>query len=408
MKYLNMKNLVNLVGLSALFLLASCADTLVDDSTEQSVYYKLSGTYHNDYPLSAQLCDNENILLSGYTSTDLDEQWMFISCLDAYGMVLWDSVYTDADNSKALNTILLSDANYLALCAQENGTDSMDITFLTLSTTGTSLDSSSFTIEASAILCGYVKEESDTSLLAFLQYSIEDPSTLAEEHYIEVYRKYASTAPEQVYTQKINGLFTGKMVSTAVENNQFYLAASVAPEDESSSRLFVLAFENGVRTWNYTYTDTSEVLKVSGLLLYKDTLILAGNCSESADNTPRIYTMEMNLQGQMLALNKHRLDTLPNSYTLNSFDRNASGNFVLAGDLARNDNATDILLMEINPQGKIQQMNSFGSAGENDDVNSAFKVYCSNNYYHLIGRMESANNYDICIFKLNAAMEWLE
>lgn len=414
-----MKN-INYLKFAILALILTACDniTYLDDPVDREHYYKLYGSYDNDFVNSVTNYTNSDggLMWVGYRSTLSDpdqaesdfEATPYICKVLSSGMVEWDTnQFNGYDKSIAHDLIFNSqDAEIYVSISQKISEDTMLLHLLPMTAAGEFDTTFSTPIAAQRIISANLINSSEDSLKVLVQ--AENIAFGITTTSIYVYSLTAGNVLTKSFEYSLANRLPEPAMAVYLADNTIVMTATTYENASSTGNTDVLVMNISDKDvlWKVNYGEKGVSETASDLKILDNKIVIAGNYI-SADGSA-IHTLSIDVNTQIGEFTQYDLP----EYTdlrCNSFDQNATNNYVFTGYFTTSTDRTDIFFAEATQSGEILQHKTFGTNGEQVGENKGSEIISIDNTtdYYLVGQFEPITNIDVVIFKLDEYGSWL-
>lgn len=396
--------LFSLAILSLLF--SACSETIIENPEDNELFYKLVGSYHDDHILSASLVKDNELLLTGYTTDQFDDKRLFVSKIDAYGMMDWTTASSEKTNSRLFDGLYLSNADqYVCFACEYLVEDTIQLSVMYFNTEGVVEDSISYQLEGDEIESAKIIEAADQSLSVLIQY------VKGTDNYLSTYKVAddLSLVSEQILPMEFHdGIKVSELHSDA-----HYLTSSVT-EATGERKLWVAKLKAGFIEW-WTVTDyEGQWLTGDDILIRNSRIMVLSNIHVDEDNFKGALITKISLSGEVVEQSEFDLGYDKETGYVVSVDTDNEGNLLFVSnvstDTGTTNNSQDIVYSLTDDSGQVIVSSSYGSHGLlNDKGNEVTRVFYlpNENMSLIIGHMDLINNIDICLLKVDHSGQWI-
>ena len=393
-----MKSFFNTITLVTVMLATSCGPVETDEIVYTGLYYKLYGTFYDDYQTSVFDCGNEEFAISGYYVTLEGTSVGSVYKTDKTGMVEWNYYTKNTYGSTKIYDVFYDSQSQgmVAICGLEIP-DSVTCGYvLNLNENGVT-DSTGFIIDGRTITNMRIIPQRSGGFIYLAQYvsskgDIRKAYTYTGNESGDIERSY-----EIVLDQSVGD--DGDIKVKYYEDDKAFITATSLTGGSTNIYLGLLAKERII--WSRLYTANGNITSAD-IKIVNNNVLIAGGITETGGQRG-IYFLETDLTGEKL---REKILYAGAEYTIRSYSINDKGNYVFTGSKEKGSGSTLAFFLEVSNNDSIIHENTYGEAGPN------FGVYIQNlegqDKYIILGEMYSLNNSDIFCMKLDKVGKVLE
>jgi hypothetical protein len=408
-----MNKIIRLLAFCIIAVNFSCNDTELGQPEEKPYFYKLYGGYYNDHINAVKQNQDGSLLIAGYAQNGVEETWGYISKTLPTGMLDWDTTFFNNIDSKAFDVYSVENQNeYRVACSQKYTDDSTFLYLLTLSPEGIITDSVSTKILATEIQNSQIIYQNDGSIRLLSQIIRRDKTTELEFGFLIIHDLSTQGTLEEAFSMELNQEVMGKVLVQYNTEQSIYVSVTVKEKTDGNSTDFtdvrVLFINDNSVIWDNDYGETGMSESCFDLKIVNNAVVIAGNYKNS-ETAQKIYLLTLDLEGVKISSNIIGVNNIEQDISCTAFAVNDSNNFVFCGDVKTGIGMSDILFFESKQNGDNVRKVIYGSQGASagESVGKSIHFMSNENAYLMTGEMESINNNDICIFKLNRNGDWI-
>lgn len=392
-------------------------ETSVEPTVDLDHFFKLYGSYHNDYILSVEEIPGAGILIAGYTSinkytlaeeNDENTYWPYICKINPDGMVDWDTLLDNTfENSAALHALPVDNGNRI-LCMYSNpvNNDSVKMILQYFDMNGIMEAPVSYYVNAKRILNARIVEQDDRNIKIVAEVE-RKPGTISE-YYLLVF-DYTGDSLSKSFDFAFSSTPIGLTQVKYYSEDQIIVGTTISEKNNGKTDIALISIKNKSVNWKEIISSIDGAsLTCKDIKIIDNEIIVAGN--QILDDIYKLLVVKVNpLNGKEKSRTVFTLDEEWNTPVCSAFTKNDSNDYVFTGYINTEASRSDIFFVEASDNGTIIGVNTFGTNGGNIGLNIGRSIhYLGNNDYLLTGEVEPMTNVDICLFKLNKEGKWVD
>lgn len=398
------------ISLLLFILFCGCESMEIVDPVQKQNFFKLYGSYYNDYMLSVKQCKDLSLLISGYMSITEEESTAYLCKSTPYGIVEWDTTFNENINSKAHDMAILSDSSsFYMVMSEYAGFDTIKLTLFEMDFSGATLSIDSTLVSGSYANSIRIAILENEQVRLYTQVEFTNIEDEVIKSAVVVHDLVDSIGLVQKVVYDFKQSIVDPIRIAHGNDNVIYLAATIR-EDQSSNeftdiRVFAVA-SNGV-SWDNNYGIRGISESCSDIIFNDNQLSITGNYKDS--ERQKIYLLHLDLFGARLGSDTISVYDRTSDISVNSFVLNDSNNFVFTGSIKTGIGTSDILFMETRKTGENIRYKTYGSNGEQAGESKGLSVLFLKefNNYLLAAELEVINNKDISIMRVDRQGNWI-
>lgn len=411
-----MKNYLSLNFLILLAVLVSCDNIELSDPVVRDHFYKLYGTYNNDFMSSIIETNDGGLLWVGYTSESIENDqadadfnaYPYICKVQPDGMVEWDTsglLHYDACIAHDVK-LVNQDSEIFVSISQKLSDDEFSVHLMPLALTGEYDTTYSISLDANRIISANIVERDDDSVRVIVQAEhISGASTTTSLHMLKL---NAQNELEETFEYVLSDQLPSQVEAIYLSDDQIIIASTSFNQNiDDDTDVRVLNVIDQTILWEKLYGDLGVSETCSEVKIIDGKIVIAGNTTTGSD--VQIHVLTIDPTSQVGEFKLYPSSNLENP-VCNSFDLNIDNNYVFTGSIETAVESSDVFFLESDIEGDELLSKTFGTGGEQDGENIGERIIAIDGSldYFLAGRLEPINNTDVLIFKLDENASFLD
>jgi hypothetical protein len=403
-----------LTGL-VIFFFSACEKN-IEDPIPQEHFFKLYGSFHNDYILSVEDLPENGLLVAGYSSVEkytLESDnaetsfWPYLCKILPSGMIDWDTLFgSNYENSFVHHALAVGNkTSILSVISHPVSHDSTQLFLQSLAFDGTMSSPASVYVDAAKILNARIVEQNDGGIRLVVQ--VERTISNTTKPYLLVYNLMGNDSLDKSLDMGFTNYPTGMIQVAYTSTDQIIVGTTVKENTAGKTNISLLAIGDKTTSWNKTIRSESASLSCNELRLINGEIVITGNQIENNINS--VLTVTANPAD---GTETSRIAFAVEDWTLpvcTAFTINDNNNYVYTGYVPTGIERSDIIFVEATKDGKLVRTNTYGSNGKEAGKNAGRSIrYLGGDNYLLSGELEPITNLDICLFRLNTEGNWID
>ncbi len=403
-----------LAGL-VIFFFSTC-ETETGDPIPQEHFFKLYGSFHNDYILSAEALPENGLLVTGYSSVekytlgsdDVETSvWPYLCKILPTGMIDWDTAFdSNYDGSFVHHALSVgNNTSILSVISHVVSHDSVQLFLQPMALDGAMSAPVSVFVNAAKVLNARIVEQKDGDIRIVVQ--AERIIGNAAKPYLLVYDLIGNDSLDKSLDLGFTNYPAGMIQVACVSDDQIIVGATVKENTAGKTNISLLAITDKTTNWNKTIRSESASLSCNELKLVNGEITICGN--QIGNDANSFFTVTVNpVNGNETSRVTFTVEGWA-SPVCTAFTINDSNNYVYTGYIPTGIKSSNILFVEATKDGRLVRTNIFGSEEREPGKNAGKSIrYLGGDKYLLSGELEPKTNLDICLFRLNHEGKWID
>ncbi len=380
----------------------SCSEIIVDEPVKQEYFMKFYGNYYSDFLTDIAVNTEDEIILTGYSNTDMDVEKGWLIKTDIYGMVDWKKKIAGTTNLR-LYGVLVDGSIYCSGYRMTEGLSNKEGFLYHYNSQGDLLDTLVFNIEADKIKDMKFLDNSDNiRIIAHINRNGTDQ--------VNLYELTNAGSVSLLSTNALPLTIEGKIHFHEQKNGNIYIAGSSNEDDEDGQTDIMLSYLTGNNiSWTYFFGEEGKVERASGIVMYNNYLYIAasGYLTENVDRSG-VYLLKLTKEGV-------KTDTmnvnLPGSNIPADMLCYKGNKFLIVGERTRDRKNSDVFMSVISDEGETLIEKSYGYKGLSTGK-FAVNLASGNQGYIIAGDITTSplttEAVDVLVIKADENGEWID